>query len=122
MSLAQQVAAMEAENAHLRAEVKILQDRLTMLEPDAEEVRLMVKHRLTRGEAALLTRLISAKPRAVDRYALEAAIPARDHAADRNVKIVDVLLCKLRKKLGRQVIETLPGIGWRINPQWQQQA
>jgi DNA-binding response OmpR family regulator len=118
MSLANMAAALEAENAALQAEVAMLRQRLAMAEPDSMEVQLMVEHRLTRGEAALLTRLISAKPRAVDRYTLEAAIPARDHAGDRNVKIVDVLLCKLRKKLGREVIQTLPGVGWRIAPDW----
>ena len=118
MSLSAMAAALEAENAKLQAEVAMLRQRLSMVEPDSLEVDLMVQHKLTRGEAALLTRLISARPRAVDRYTLEAAIPARDHASDRNVKIVDVLLCKLRKKVGPNVIETLPGVGWRIAPDW----
>ena len=122
MSLSAMAAALEAENAKLQAEVAMLRQRLAMAEPDSLEVDLMVQHKLTRGEAALLTRLISARPRAVDRYTLEAAIPSRDHASDRNVKIVDVLLCKLRKKVGPHVIETLPGVGWRIAPDWSSDA
>jgi|GEM_PF-2335083 len=118
MSLSAMAAALEAENAKLHAEVAMLRQRLCLDEPDSQEIALMVQHKLTRGEAALLTRLMSARPRAVDRYTLEAAIPARDHVNERNVKIVDVLLCKLRKKLGPNVIETLPGVGWRIAPEW----
>ncbi len=118
MSLSVMAAALEAENAKLQAEVAMLRQRLCMAEPDRAEVALMVQHKLTRGEAALLTTLMAARPRPVDRYSLEAAIPARDHASDRNIKIVDVLLCKLRKKLGPDVIETVSGLGWRIDPNW----
>ena len=64
MSLSAMAAALEAENAKLQAEVAMLRQRLSMIEPDSLEVDLMVQHKLTRGEAALLTRLISARPRA----------------------------------------------------------
>ncbi len=122
MSLSVMAAALEAENAKLQAEVAMLRQRLCMAEPDRAEVALMVQHKLTRGEAALLTTLMAARPRPVDRYSLEAAIPARDHAGDRNIKIVDVLLCKLRKKLGPDVIETVSGLGWRIGSNWSLEA
>lgn len=122
MTLSAQVAAMEREIERLRATVEILQTRLEMQGEDVELIDLMVAHRLTRGEAAALQILAAHSPRPTDRYAIEAAVPARDHAHDRDVRIVDVLICRLRKKLGASVIETVQGAGWRINPKWKLEA
>ena len=118
MSLAAQVAALEAELQRKDALISLLVMRIEADGGEVAEVELMVRHRLTRGEASVLLALLSARPRTIDRYNLEAAIPARDHARDRNVRIVDVLVCRLRKKIGREVIETVPGRGWRIAPSW----
>jgi len=122
MSLSAQVAALEAEVARKDALIALLSLRLEAEGGEVAEVELMVRHRLTRGEASLLLALLAARPRAIDRYNLEAAIPSRDHARDRDVRIVDVLLCRLRRKIGREVIETIPGRGWRISPDWNSPA
>jgi DNA-binding response OmpR family regulator len=118
MSLSAQVAALEAELARKDALLAPLRLRLEPSDAELAEVELMVRHRLTRGESAVLTALLAARPRSLDRYSLDAAVPARDHARDRDVRIVDVLICRLRKKLGPGVIETTPGWGWRIDPKW----
>lgn len=122
MSLSAMAAALEEENARLQAEVQVLRLRLAVTELQTTDVELMLRHKLTRGEASVLATLIAADGRYVDRYRLEAAIPARDHSVDRNVKIVDVLLTGLRKKLGRNVVETMYGLGWRIGPEWRRAA
>lgn len=118
MSLSAQVAALEAELARKEAMIALLRLRLEPSDTELAEVDLMLRHRLTRGEAAALMALLAARPRSLDRYHLDAAVPARDHARDRDVRIVDVLICRLRKKLGPGVIETTPGLGWRISPAW----
>lgn len=118
MSLSAQVGALEAQLKLAQAEVAYLRELLTDCEPEAPEVALMVRYRLTPGEAAVLLKLAGAKGRVVDRLTIEAAVPARDHVADRNPKIVDVLICRLRKKIGPGVVQTVERMGWRINPNW----
>ena len=111
-------AALEAENARLKAEVEILRRRTTLSEADQAAAALMLAHRLTRGEAEVLAALLQARPRPMDRWALIAALSPRDHARARGEKLADVMVSKLRARLGPGVIETVPGAGWRIAPDW----
>lgn len=70
--------------------------------------------KLSAGQAALMQGLLSAYPRTLDRWFLEGeVIPKADRAEDRCVKIVDVYVLKIRRKLGQDAIETVPGHGWR---------
>lgn len=116
MTLSSQVAALEAENAALKARLAVLERGVGP--EDFTGVEWMLRHRLPRQQAEVLQALLAARGRPVGRWALAAALTVRDHAADQSPKIVDVLLCKLRKRLGAGVIETVPGAGWRIDRKW----
>jgi two-component system response regulator QseB len=60
--------------------------------------------------------LLRAYPRVVTRGVLEDSILRRDHAAEhRSSKSVEVHLSNLRKKLGRGVVETVHGEGYRCS-------
>lgn len=112
-SLAAQVAALEAENAALKARLRLLEEGFGP--EDMIGVDLMVRHRLPRQQAEILHALMAARGRPVSRWNLAATLTVRDHAIDHDVKIVDVLICKLRKKVGKGYIETIKGVGWRFN-------
>jgi DNA-binding response OmpR family regulator len=107
------------ERDRLRAEIEVLKLRLEALgHGDLTDVSALIELRLNRQEATLYELLLAASPRAIGRYAIEAALPRREHTTDRQSQLVDVLISKLRRKLGSDAIETVPGVGWRINPIW----
>jgi DNA-binding response OmpR family regulator len=116
MSLATQVAALEAENAALKERLAILQQRLNLDEPEVAGLDLMIRYRLPRQQAETLRVLLAAKGRPVSRYGIEAAVTLRDHRAEPSRNFVSVLIHNLRKTLGPDAIETIEGIGWRISP------
>jgi len=64
---------------------------------------------------ALVSALAAAHPRALDVHALDVAIPRQDHAADRDPRIVNVLIHHVRAELGRDVIENIWGRGYRLS-------
>lgn len=115
MSLADQVAALEAANVRLNAQLALYRERAG--EVDTVDVDLMVKHGLTGNCAALLRILIAHKPRAVSSISLDAELPMRNVASGRQLNSIRVLVCQLRKKLGADTIETTPA-GYRLNPKW----
>lgn len=112
------VAALEAENATLKRRVAVLQRQLEIEDIEGTWADYMVSLNLPRQQAEILHLLVEAKGRPVSRYTIEAAISGHDHVHDRTLKIVDVLICKLRKRLTPNSIETRHGVGWRLNPDW----
>lgn len=68
------------------------------------------------GPAWLLSRLVAADGRLFRRDALMDYLPANDEVHDRSDKVIDVYLCRIRKALGADGIETERGIGWRLTP------
>lgn len=71
---------------------------------------------LTAQEAALLGVLASRPGRVFDKFTIDEALPHQDHAAERQVKLVDVVVCKVRKKKGADWIETVWARGYRAGP------
>lgn len=71
---------------------------------------------VTPAEMALLAHLAKHYPNIVSHGRLLDALPARDHADPREIKLVDVYVCKLRKKLDGLgvVIETHWGRGYSL--------
>lgn len=69
---------------------------------------------LTKQERELLGVLHRIYPRAASLGALLDALPARDHAKDRNEKMVSVLVCRIRDALGIEAVETVRGIGFKL--------
>lgn len=70
---------------------------------------------LTKTSARILSRLMSAGGQMVSKEQLMDALYF-DRAYEPDVKILDVLICNLRKKLrgSRYRIETLHGEGWKL--------
>ena len=72
---------------------------------------------LTRGEFDILARLIAAGGGIVSREDLLTTISRRPHDAD--LRSVDVLVSRIRRKLGRACendpISTVPGFGYQLN-------
>ena len=69
---------------------------------------------LTAQEAAVLTYLVNNSGRLVSRTELSEHIYAYD--ADRDSNTIAVFIARLRKKLGAQVIQTIRGRGYKIDP------
>ena len=99
--------ALEAENAILRGALSAQGVEL-VAEPPTWAAGLR------KQEAEMVGVLLRAHPLALDRYDIEARLPGRDHAAERDVRLVDVLVCTVRRKLGAAAIQTVRGTGYRL--------
>ncbi len=98
----------------LTNEVNFYKRELGMIR-DAERVGLMkTRHRLTTQEAAVCDVLLGKTPgRVVEKSALfEAAWGERAYHLE--IKILDVFICKIRAKIGKDAIETIWGTGYRL--------
>ena len=69
---------------------------------------------LTAQERALLGALYRHYPNPVGKYALLDMLPGNDHVEDRQVQLVGIKVCHIRKKLGKDVIENVRGAGYRL--------
>lgn len=71
---------------------------------------------LTAQEASLFAMLYDAKGRTLSKYDIEETLPGRDRSHDRALKIVEVMVCNVRRKLGDpRFIETVWGRGYRLS-------
>ena len=69
---------------------------------------------LTRQERALMGVLFARYPHAMPRDTLLDFLPGQDHARERQLQVVDVIVHKVRKKLGVHAVETERGHGFRL--------
>lgn len=84
------------------------------LQRDADKVAsMMTAFRLTRLEARIIDSMMASAPRPMTKEALLNAAWG-DRADDVEIKIVDVFICKIRAKMGRECIETIWGHGYRM--------
>ncbi len=65
-------------------------------------------------ERALLGVLYARYPRPAPREVILEFLPGNDHARERQLQVVDVLVHKLRKKLGAEAVVTVRGEGFRL--------
>lgn len=101
------VQQLEEENAFLKRQLGI--------ETDREVVRKLADAlSLTRYEARALA-LLYAKNGTVSRDGIMDAMYAGDN--EPNIKIVDIWVCKLRRKLGDGIIHSLWGLGYQLTPE-----
>lgn len=70
---------------------------------------------LTPSEAALALTLHSASGRTLSKYQLSEGMPQKWGGPDRDIKIIDVTICKLRGKIGKDTILTVWGRGYRLS-------
>jgi DNA-binding response OmpR family regulator len=69
---------------------------------------------LTTQERALVGALFARFPRVVDRYDLLDSLPGYSNSEDRQVQILNVVVHRIRKKLGEDAIYTARGEGFRL--------
>lgn len=71
---------------------------------------------LTRGEFNLLALLVQAQGRIVSRELLSEAVNRGSRSGDEfgDLRSVDALVSRLRRKLGSEIIGTAPGFGYRL--------
>lgn len=116
--------ALQSENAALRQQLTEAQGMAEHWKSEAQirasqkqQDRLQLAFRMTPAEAAILGALYVQRGQVARREHLFEALPCYDHADDdRDIKIVDVLLCRLRKKLPAGSIAGLWGAGWYLTP------
>lgn len=97
----------------LREEVAYLKGELALALSDDKLARLRRVTGVTPAEAKILLTLYQARGRFCAAYILDEAAPAVS-AIDRNLKHVDVRICRIRKKIGKAAIENSWGNGYRI--------
>lgn len=106
--MCERCAELEAENADLRREL-------------AYELSLEASHvaaeslGLTPTEGRLVFALYQAAGRTLSKAALDSCIPATLREERQDLKFVDVMVCRIRKKLGMGFIETVWGRGHRLS-------
>jgi len=108
----------KTEIARLKARIAVLEGQLaaTGLEPlgkaeGAEPPTWAAP--LTRQQRTLMGALIAAWPRPLDAFQIDEMLPHQDHAADRDLKLAASIVNAVRRKLGREAIETVWGEGYR---------
>ncbi len=103
------------ENSRLKMEVEDLQaalNRELRLKQEFEQVdRLRGQFKLTTMEARLLLALYDAYPRTVTKESLMDLFYA-DADDEPGVKILEVRVCNIRKKVGKLAILNVYGVGW----------
>lgn len=109
------IAAMQARIDDLEAIVA----ELTTPPSDWQDMPGRLGVTLTPCESALLAVLLRAAPRVVERTRLLGAMASAPGArGDADPKVVDVIICRLRRKLGRARepvrIITVWGVGYRV--------
>src|SRR5687768_10639345 len=92
----------------LRCGAVTLDPRLSRVTRDGAPVKL------TSHEFRVLSYLMHHRPRVVSQSELTEHIYAQDF--DRDSNTVEVFIARLRRKLGASVIETVRGLGYRVEP------
>lgn len=100
--------------AELEEEVAFLKQALGAVISEHRVATLKSAFGLTRKEAEILL-LLYERPRVLSKQAILSAIWGYDTEIE--IKIVDVLMCKTRKKIGFSAIETIWGMGYRLAPE-----
>lgn len=99
--------------AELEDEVSHLKRQLGLVADNAMVTKVMRRWRLTGSEAQLLVALHDAKGRACSKDHLLDALYGQGEGPE--IKIIDVFVCKLRKKIGAEKISTVWGRGYMLS-------
>lgn len=114
-----QISRLRADLEAVTAERDYLRGELGMLNDSARVLGLMSNAGLTATEAAMVDRLYSFPGKAISRDRLLAQAWG-DRADDVEIGIITVYVCKVRRKLGADVIENVWGHGYRLTPRGRQ--
>jgi DNA-binding response OmpR family regulator len=84
---------------------------------DLDRLDRLRKHFGLQPQAAwLMSRLVAMNGRLMRREALIDNMPGNDRAHERGDKLIDVQMVRVRKALGRDAVETVHGVGWKLTP------
>lgn len=70
---------------------------------------------LVTQERAMIGALFHTYPRPAGSFFLLDTLPSRDCTKDRDANVIKVLACRIRRKLGKDAIETVHGVGYRLS-------
>lgn len=102
--------------ADLEEELLQLKQQLGLAAEVTDLQKMRMRWRLTESEARLLAAIYGQRGGAVSKERLMYALyGSRDEAPE--PKIIDVMVCRIRDKIGAQLIETLHATGYRLTPQ-----
>jgi len=96
----------------LQEEVRQLRRELGMIRNRNMAYRLRLKYGMTAQCADLLEALYGANGRVLSSEFLADTIPSDSRELD--VDVVKVQICRVRKAIGRQAVENVRGLGYRI--------
>lgn len=99
----------------LEARVEWLEGELGMRVEMAQLNALRMAAGITHGEGAMLMALRSGGGKPMPLWKLVEFIPSVNGSEDRHPKLVHVLICRIRKKLGRDAVDNVWGKGYRIS-------
>jgi len=100
--------------AELEEQIAYLKSELALSMSEDKLARLRKALGLTPSEVRILLALYQARGRFCSVYMLDEAAPATI-SGDRNVKHIDVRICRIRKRIGKAAIENEWGRGYRLN-------
>lgn len=102
--------------------IAILRSQLEELDIEPIDAAPAWTDQLSIQEATFVHVLLRVHPHALDKVQIYNRLPHQDHVKEGDLKLCDVLACKIRKKLGKEVIETIWGRGYRISTAFWQLA
>lgn len=100
--------------AALRVQIRDLERQLDGQAAQHQIVTLATAFRLNPQAAKILACLYAANKRVLSRGQLDEALPPTMGRDVRSWKHIDVLICRVRKSVGADAVETIPGLGFRI--------
>ncbi len=106
---------LERELQQADATIEVLKGALAAEIVEAINVPLWAE-RLPPQLRALMGALVAKYPRHMSREAISACIPHQDHTLDESLQTVSVHVCRIRRVLGLDAVETLRGAGYRVSP------
>lgn len=108
-----------ARCAELEEEVAYLKSELGLRRLPTDIDRLRRHFGLANGDAELLHALYAAKGRVVTRMQCMDATSSRPDREDddRDLKMIDVRICRIRKPLGKDAILNVWSTGYRLSPE-----
>lgn len=102
-------------NDRLEEEVAFLKSELGIVKDKTAETAFATRWGLTGKEAKILSHLYQKKGGLASRDGVMLAV-YQGSPDEPEQKIVDVFMCKIRRKIGRDIVETIWGRGWRLTP------